>query len=209
MDPLIKRCFSLLFNKIDFQPESINLENQEVGFSLTVINCFKIPNLSISFKNHSLNNYSQLPVRILKNALRAHIREITSQNLIHNEDVFLSFKDLFKGEIDILPFSTISKKIGKSISIPVDRIEIGNIGFYEDVVAIEGLHIGHYLYFYNQPLKEVDGEYILRDDCLVKDKKIVSCINEMLSKKTTQKRIYEALKSRSSKTFYFGLEINY
>lgn len=199
----------MLFDKIDFQPESVNLKNQEIRFSLTMINCFKIPNISISFKNHSLNNYSQFPVRILQNTLRAHIREIISQNLIHNEDVFLNFRDLFEEEIDILPFSTISKKIEKSISIPVDRIEIGNIGFYEDVITIEGLHIGHYLYFYNQPLKEVDGEYILRDECLVKDKKIVSCINEMLSKKKTQKRIYEALKSRASKTFYFGLEINH
>jgi len=194
---------------MDFQPELVNLKNQEVRFSLTMSNCFKIPNLSFSFKNHSLNNYSQFPVRILQNALRIHIREITSQNLIHNEDVFLSFKDLFKGKIDILPFSTISKNIEKSISIPVDRVEIGNIGFYEDDIAIEGLHIGHYLYFYNQPLKEADGEYILGDDCLVKDKKVVSCINKMLFKKKTQKRIREALESRARKTFYFGLEINY
>jgi len=200
---------SLLFDKIDFQPESVNLKNQEIRFSLTMINCFKIPNLSISFKNHSLNNYSQFPVRILQNTLRAHIREIISQNLIHNEDVFLNFRDLFEGEIDILPFSIISKKIEKSISIPVDRIEIGNIGFYEDDIAIEGLHIGHYLYFYNQPLKEADGEYILGDDCLVKDKKVVSCINKMLFKKKTQKRIREALESRARKTFYFGLEISH
>lgn len=199
----------MLFDKIDFQPESVNLKNQEIRFSLTMINCFKIPNLSISFKNHSLNNYSQFPVRILQNTLRAHIREIISQNLIHNEDVFLNFRDLFEGEIDILPFSIISKKIEKSISIPVDRIEIGNIGFYEDDIAIEGLHIGHYLYFYNQPLKEADGEYILGDDCLVKDKKVVSCINKMLFKKKTQKRIREALESRARKTFYFGLEISH
>lgn len=199
----------MLFDKIDFQPESVNLKNQEIRFSLTMINCFKIPNLSISFKNHSLNNYSQFPVRILQNTLRAHIREIISQNLIHNEDVFLNFRDLFEEEIDILPFSTISKKIEKSISIPVDRIEIGNIGFYEDDIAIEGLHIGHYLYFYNQPLKEADGEYILGDDCLVKDKKVVSCINKMLFKKKTQKRIREALESRARKTFYFGLEISH
>ncbi len=197
----------MLFNKMDFQPELVNLKNQEVRFSLTMSNCFKIPNLSFSFKNHSLNNYSQFPVRILQNTLRAHIREITSQNLIHNEDVFLSFKDLFKGKIDILPFSTISKNIEKSISIPVDRVEIGNIGFYEDGITIEGLHIGHYLYFYNQPLKEADGEYILGDDCLVKDKKVVSCINKMLSKKKTQKRIQEVLKSKTSKTFYFSLEV--
>lgn len=199
----------MLFDKIDFQPESVNLKNQEIRFSLTMINCFKIPNLSISFKNHSLNNYSQFPVRILQNTLRAHIREIISQNLIHNEDVFLNFRDLFEEEIDILPFSIISKKIEKSISIPVDRIEIVNIGFYEDNIAIEGLHIGHYLYFYNQPLKEADGEYILGDDCLVKDKKVVSCINKMLFKKKTQKRIREALESRARKTFYFGLEISH
>ena len=191
----------MLFNKMDFQPELVNLKNQEVRFSLTMSNCFKIPNLSFSFKNHSLNNYSQFPVRILQNALRIHIREITSQNLIHNEDVFLSFKDLFKGKIDILPFSTISKNIEKSISIPVDRIEIGNIGFYEDGITIEGLHIGHYLYFYNQPLKEADGEYILGDDCLVKDKKVVSCINKMLFKKRLKKEFVKLWKVGQEKHF--------
>jgi hypothetical protein len=124
----------------------------------------------------------------------------------------MPLENLLEREIDVLPFSIISKKVEKSALIPIDFIEIEDIAFCKESrnPVIEKIRIGHYLAFYNQSLCEIDGKYVLdMNNCLIKNKKIITFINQLISEAGFQKRIRQVLDRKYGKSFYLGIEFKH
>ncbi|HOI60122.1 MAG TPA: hypothetical protein PKU93_02240 [Candidatus Pacearchaeota archaeon] len=197
---------------IDFQPAFINQKSREIKLSMTISNSFKIPNISIFFDSLE-QNWPWTPVEIYReNELFPYVEDIISKQLLANKNLINPLENLLEQEIDILPFGMVSKKINKSVLIPIDFIEIDgiNIDKESNILFIERIGLGHYLAFYNQCLNKIDGDYVLDSDkCLIKNTKIIAFINDLLRKKNFQKRVSQVLNQKHSKFFYLGIEFKH
>jgi hypothetical protein len=182
-------------------------------FSMTFNDCFTIPNISILFQGYPKQNLPWSPVEIPRNGkLFSYVEEIVCNHLLANKNLLMPLENLLEREIDVLPFSIISKKVEKSALIPIDFIEIEDIAFCKESrnPVIEKIRIGHYLAFYNQSLCEIDGKYVLdMNNCLIKNKKIITFINQLISEAGFQKRIRQVLDRKYGKSFYLGIEFKH
>lgn len=201
---------TLSVENVDFQPTFINQKSREVQFSMIIENSFKIPNIIISFEEDLKQNWPWAPVQISRNKeLFPYLEDLVSERLLTDKKLINPLKNLLEEEIDILPFGMVSKKIDKATLIPIDCIEIDDIGFCKDLF-IQRIGLGHYLTFYNQWLCNVDGKFILDSErCLIKNAKVVSVINELLCVKNFQERANQAFKQKRSKFFYLGVEFKH
>lgn len=199
---------ALELNQVEFKLTSVKEETREINLCVTANNCFRIPNLSVSFKEQPKQNWPSNPVRILQPnyfemSLIAYLQSVVSEYLILNEGIFSNFEDLFNEKIDILPFSIIFvKEIKEKVLIPIDFIEIEDIVFYSREPVLESIKLGHYLTFFNQPLRNVCGKYILRDNGLIQNAKVIAFINRMLLEEKVQNKMRQAYRLSQSKDFY-------
>ncbi len=180
----------MLITETDLRPKRVNQWAKEITFSLEN-NCFKTSAV-FSFENESLEGLSNVTDTLLRETLKKSAQKSIEQNRE-------AFESLLNGEIDLLPFSSIERKLDYNILIPIRGIKLEDIGYFDNTLTIEQLYIGTALIFLNEPLEKTSQGYVLGKGCSIKDKSLLLFLNNVLLKE--QKRIETAKRTERSIPF--------
>ncbi len=180
----------MLIKETNLRPKRVNQWAKEITFSVEN-NCFKTSAV-FSFENESVEGLSNVTDTLLRETLKKSAQKSIEQNRE-------AFESLLNGEIDLLPFSSIERKLDYNILIPIRGIKLEDIGYFDNTLTIEQLCIGTALIFLNEPLEKTSQGYVLGKGCSIKDKSLLLFLNSILLEE--QKIIERALKMERSIPF--------